>query len=153
MSQPTRTGSADPIDLPVQTVPEWLSRAPAPPDREPWYYGFLEKYARVLLAYSLVAFSLISLLVLFPLLLPETSARVGQAVAANLVQAGRAAAGSDPVADGLAWLVVRLLIGLVIIGVVFLAFLLPILLGVAYILLSVDAARNLRALKRLDSRR
>ena len=149
MSQVPPPDPGSPFELPIQTAPEWL-RQPLriANDREPWYYGFLEKYARVLLWAGVLTFLLTALFVLVPLLAPETGARVFRSVVTPLISQTTRLPGVAPDTGPIAFFAARIVIGMVVLGIVFLTFLLPILLTVAYILLSVDAGRNLRAIRR-----
>lgn len=141
-------GPGDLVDLPIRTVPDWLTPpARGGPPREPWYYGFLEKYARVLLVFGLVTFSAFALAFVALLLFPEVVLPIGQLVVAPLFRGALADPGVVPGAAASPSFVGRLVLALAVLGAGFFGFLLPVLLSVAYILLSVDAGRNLRAMR------
>ncbi len=146
MSQ--ETGPGDAFDLPIRTAPDWLT-APARggTPREPWYYGFLEQYARVVLAFSLLTFAAVALAFLAFWLFPEAVMPVYRSAFAPAFRgalvgpAGGHAVRDLPAFGG------RVVVALAVLGVGFLGFLLPVLSSVAYILLCVDAGRNLRAIR------
>jgi hypothetical protein len=157
MSYDPTQGQGEPPRLSIDTVPNWLRARPI--EKEPWFYGFLEKYAKLLKALSLFAFLVFAAAVLFPLMYPEASARVWQSSVASLahslhpdvapaLQPGRTRSVSPMVPREVASFVVRLTFGLLLVGIAFFTILLPTLLSVAFILLAVDCGRNLRALRR-----
>ncbi len=150
MSTPTPSDPEHPFHRAIGAVPSWLVQPAVARPREPRYYGFLEKYAKLLLWFGLIEFIVISLGILAALLFPRETAHGLATVVGILSRHSSGSVAEVADLDSPMSFLVRLVFGLGLVGVVFFSLLLPTILVVAYVLLSVDAARNLRALEQRE---